>query len=79
MIQVDIPIKYLTFFLEDDAELEHIKKEYGEGRMLTGEVKQRLIQVLTEIVERHRRARASVTEEMVDAFMAVRPLPHMFD
>jgi len=26
MIQVDIPIKYLTFFLEDDAELEHIKK-----------------------------------------------------
>ncbi|WVZ16976.1 tryptophan--tRNA ligase, cytoplasmic-like [Vigna umbellata] len=78
-LEVDIPIKYLTFFLEDDAELEHIKKEYGEGRMLTGEVKQRLIQVLTEIVERHRRARASVTEEMVDAFMAVRPLPHMFD
>ena len=26
MIQVDIPIKYLSFFLEDDAELEHIKK-----------------------------------------------------
>jgi len=26
MIQVDIPIKYLTFFLEDDAELEHIKE-----------------------------------------------------
>lgn len=25
-IQVDIPIKYLGFFLEDDAELEHIKK-----------------------------------------------------
>jgi len=26
IIQVDIPIKYLSFFLEDDAELEHIKK-----------------------------------------------------
>ncbi|KAJ1439555.1 Tryptophan-tRNA ligase [Sesbania bispinosa] len=62
-LEVDIPIKYLSFFLEDDAELEHIKKEYGSGRMLTGEVKQRLIQVLTELVERHRRARASVTEE----------------
>ena len=24
--QVDIPVKYLSFFLEDDAELEHIKK-----------------------------------------------------
>ncbi|XP_028808788.1 tryptophan--tRNA ligase, cytoplasmic [Neltuma alba] len=78
-LEVDIPIKYLTFFLEDDAELEHMKKEYGAGRLLTGEVKQRLIEVLTELVERHRRARAAVTEEMVDAFMAVRPLPHMFD
>ncbi|XP_054779837.1 tryptophan--tRNA ligase, cytoplasmic [Prosopis cineraria] len=78
-LEVDIPIKYLTFFLEDDAELEHVKKEYGAGRLLTGEVKQRLIEVLTEMVERHRRARAAVTEEMVDAFMAVRPLPHMFD
>ncbi|GAU20971.1 hypothetical protein TSUD_201200 [Trifolium subterraneum] len=78
-LEVDIPIKYLSFFLEDDAELEHIKKEYGAGRMLTGEVKQRLVQVLTEVVDRHRTARANVTEEMVDAFMAVRPLPHMFD
>ncbi|KAJ7973594.1 Tryptophan--tRNA ligase, cytoplasmic [Quillaja saponaria] len=78
-LEVDIPVKYLSFFLEGDNELEHIKKEYGAGRMLTGEVKQRLTQVLTELVERHRRARAAVTEEMVDAFMAIRPLPHMFD
>ncbi|KAE9589809.1 putative tryptophan--tRNA ligase [Lupinus albus] len=78
-LEVDIPIKYLSFFLDDDVELEHMKKEYGAGRMLTGEVKQRLVEVLTELVERHRRARASVTDEMVDAFMAVRPLPHMFD
>ncbi|XP_057457480.1 tryptophan--tRNA ligase, cytoplasmic [Lotus japonicus] len=78
-LEVDIPIKYLSFFLEDDDELEHIKKEYGAGRMLTGEVKQRLVEVLTALVERHCRARAAVTEEMVDAFMAVRPLPHMFD
>ncbi|KAL8499510.1 hypothetical protein ACS0TY_022452 [Phlomoides rotata] len=77
-LEVDIPIKYLGFFLEDDAELEHIRTEYGAGRMLTGEVKKRLIEVLTEIVERHRRARAAVTDEMVDAFMAVRPLPNMF-
>ncbi|KAJ4825021.1 hypothetical protein Tsubulata_023197 [Turnera subulata] len=31
------------------------------------------------MVERHRLARANVTEEMVDAFMKVRPLPIMFD
>lgn len=78
-LKEDIPFQYLSFFLEDDAELEHIKKEYGEGRMLTGTVKNRLTQVVIEIVERHRRARAAVTEEMVDAFMAVRPLPYMFE
>ncbi|KAI9180016.1 hypothetical protein LWI28_000293 [Acer negundo] len=39
-------------------------EEYGEGRMLTGEVKQRLTEVLTEVVERHQRARAAVTEEL---------------
>ncbi|KAL3498156.1 hypothetical protein ACH5RR_040888 [Cinchona calisaya] len=64
-IEVDIPIKYLGFFLDDDAELEHISTEYGAGRMLTGEVKKRLIEVLTELVERHRRARAAVTDERI--------------
>lgn len=32
--------------------------------MLTGEVKKRLIGVLTELVERHQRARAAVTDEV---------------
>ncbi|RRT56396.1 hypothetical protein B296_00019303 [Ensete ventricosum] len=63
-LQVDIPVKYLGFFLEDDAELDHIKKEYGAGRMLTGEVKKRLVEVLSELVERHRMARALVTDEV---------------
>ncbi|KAL8146436.1 tryptophan--tRNA ligase, cytoplasmic [Apium graveolens] len=77
-LEVDIPFKYLGFFLDDDDELENIRTEYGAGRMLTGDVKKRLTEVLTDIVERHREARAAVTDEMVDAFMAVRPLPNMF-
>ncbi|KAK3145767.1 hypothetical protein QOZ80_3BG0257170 [Eleusine coracana subsp. coracana] len=77
-LDVDVPIKYLNFFLEDDDELERIKTEYKEGRMLTGEVKQRLIKVLSGMVARHQRARAQVTDEMVDVFMAARPLPKMF-
>lgn len=39
-----------------------------------GEVKAELIRLLTDIVARHQAARAQVTEEMVDAFMAVRPM-----
>ncbi|KAH0649401.1 hypothetical protein KY285_034649 [Solanum tuberosum] len=78
-LEVDIPFKYLGFFLDDDAELEHIREEYGSGHMLTGEIKKRLVEVLTDLVETHRRARAAVTDEMVDAFMAVRPLPNMYN
>ncbi|KAI3919151.1 hypothetical protein MKW92_031690 [Papaver armeniacum] len=78
-LKTDIPFKYLQFFLDDDAELEHVEKEYGSGKMLSGEIKNRVIKVLTQLVEKHRKARAAVTEAMVDAFMAVRPLPNMFD
>jgi tryptophanyl-tRNA synthetase len=67
----------VELLLEDDDELENIK-EYREGKLLTGEVKQILIKVLSEMVERHKRDRALVTEEMVDAFMVRRPLPNMF-
>ncbi|KAM1126203.1 hypothetical protein ACFX2B_040913 [Malus domestica] len=77
-LEVDISFKYLSFCLDYDDKLEDIRKEYGSWCMLTGEVKQLLVEVLTEMVERHRRARAAVTDEMVDAFMAVRPLVHVF-
>jgi tryptophanyl-tRNA synthetase len=39
-----------------------------------GEVKAELITLLTDIVARHQKARAQVTEDVVDAFMAVRPM-----
>ncbi|KAG2439245.1 hypothetical protein HXX76_004606 [Chlamydomonas incerta] len=73
-LAVDVPWKYLNFFMEDDAKLGRIGEEYGSGRMLTGEIKKELITVLTDMVSRHQRARAQVTEEVVDAFMAVRPM-----
>jgi tryptophanyl-tRNA synthetase len=55
-----------------------MNQEYKEGRMLAKEVKDRLVDVLYESVSRHQRVRAQVTEDMVDAFMAPRPLPNMF-
>ena len=43
-------------------------------RVPAGEVKAELVQVLTDMVSRHQCARAQVTEDIVDAFMAVRPM-----
>jgi hypothetical protein len=136
-LDVDVPWKYLNFFLDDDAKLQTIGREYGAGRMFTGEVKKELIQVsagvcsqclarfvirsarfgillvnhlintmdalavlmlaqafrqcvvttlvsnfllqvVSDIVQRHQAARARVTDDVVDAFMAVRSMPHLF-
>eukprot|EP01023_Acetabularia_acetabulum_P054022 TRINITY_DN6065_c0_g1_i1.p1 TRINITY_DN6065_c0_g1~~TRINITY_DN6065_c0_g1_i1.p1 ORF type:complete len:391 (-),score=53.39 TRINITY_DN6065_c0_g1_i1:98-1270(-) len=77
-ISVDVSIKYLSFFMDDDAKLEQIKQDYQSGKMLTGEVKQELIQVLQDLVGRHQCARKLVSDEVVQAFMQPRDMPLLF-
>ena len=77
-LDVDVSWKWLNFFMEDDSKLEDIGKEYSSGRMLTGEIKAVLIDVLVDIVERHKAARAAVTDDIVDAFMSPRHMEGMF-
>ena len=72
--EVDISYQYLTFFMEDDARLEQIRKDYTSGAMLTGELKQELVNVLTPIVTAHQENRKTVTDEVVQQFMTPRPL-----
>ena len=49
-LEVDVSIQYLRFFLEDDAELQEIEQRYKNGDLLTGEVKARLIEVLSSSI-----------------------------
>jgi tryptophanyl-tRNA synthetase len=44
-LDVDVPWKWLQFFMEDDAKLASIGAEYGSGRMATSEIKAELINV----------------------------------
>eukprot|EP00457_Paulinella_chromatophora_P008275 gb/GEZN01008306.1/.p1 GENE.gb/GEZN01008306.1/~~gb/GEZN01008306.1/.p1 ORF type:complete len:407 (+),score=50.09 gb/GEZN01008306.1/:26-1246(+) len=69
---VDVPYNWLTFFLEDDEKLEWIRKEYSTGRMLTGDIKKILIDVLTPIIVAQQKRRAEVTPAVVKTFMALR-------
>ena len=38
-LTIDVCYKYLTYFMEDDNELNKITKEYSCGKMSTGEIK----------------------------------------
>ncbi|KAK2759919.1 hypothetical protein FQN54_002655 [Arachnomyces sp. PD_36] len=72
----DVPFQYLTFFLEDDEELERIKKAYESGEMLTGEIKGLCIAELQKYVLGFQERRAAVTEEIREEYMRPRELTY---
>lgn len=51
--EIDVPFQWLIYFMEDDAELLHIKEEYEAGRMLTGELKKICINMVTNVALDH--------------------------
>lgn len=53
-----------------------IGADYKAGRLLTGEVKGRLVEVIQSMVAEHQGRRVGVTDEVVKNFMAVRPLKY---
>lgn len=73
-IDVDVSYQYLRFFLEDDEKLEEIKQKYSKGEMLTGEIKQILIECLNQFLKEWQERRAKVTDEDVKLFMEQRKL-----
>lgn len=70
----DVSYQYLTFFLEDDEELERIRVAYTKGEMLTGELKARCIAELQAYVKGFQERRALVTDEVVADFFALKKL-----
>ncbi|KAF7359234.1 Tryptophanyl-trna synthetase [Mycena sanguinolenta] len=67
--EVDVAYQYLTFFLEDDEELERLGVEYRAGRLLTGQLKAKCIELLQKFVGEFQERKAKVTEADIDAFM----------
>lgn len=72
-VAVDISFQYLRFFLDDDKEVERIGHDYAAGRLLTGEVKARCIEVLQTFVASFQARRAAVTDELLDQFTRMPP------
>jgi len=75
---VDISYQYLSFFEQDDAKLESIRKAYSSGEMLTGELKKELISILQRIVGEHQERRAAISDEIVLEYMTPRKLNFNF-
>jgi len=71
---VDVPFQYLTYFLDDDAEIERLRAAYKSGEMLTGEMKQYCIRIMQEYVEDFQTKRKQVTPDVLKEYMTPRRL-----
>jgi len=55
---IDVPFQWLYMFFEpDDKRIEEIRSEYKSGRMLTGDLKDLLIEKVTKFLGEHRERR----------------------
>lgn len=56
--EVDVSFQWLKFFFEpDDSKLKKIEDDYRSGKMLTGELKEILIEKINDFLENHRAKR----------------------
>lgn len=72
--KVDVAFQYLTFFLEDDDELERIRVAYEQGEMESGEMKMRCTKTVQAYVAEFRERRAKVSDAVREEFMRPRQL-----
>ncbi len=65
--KVDIPYHMLFYMFEpDDKKLAKIRQDYESGKMLTGELKQILVEKLTAFLEKHQEARKKAKDSVSD-------------
>ena len=60
--------------MESDEELAEIGEAYGSGKMLTGEIKAKLVDECQKFVADYAAKRALVTDADVELFMSQRPI-----
>ncbi|MCY0883357.1 MAG: tryptophan--tRNA ligase, partial [Acidianus infernus] len=66
--EIDVSFQWLyMFFEEDDNKIKKIEEDYRSGKMLTGELKQILIDKLNKFFEEHR-AKREEAKELVNTF-----------
>ena len=65
---IDTAYQWLTFFEPDDKKLQRIRNEYVSGKLLSGELKQILVDTLNAFLKEHQ-AKRKKAEKQVEMFM----------
>jgi tryptophanyl-tRNA synthetase len=64
---IDVSFQWLkTLFEEDDSKIKKIEEDYRSGKLLTGELKDILIEKLVKFLQEHQRRREEAKEKVKD-------------
>ncbi|KAJ1900106.1 tryptophan--tRNA ligase [Coemansia sp. S17] len=66
---IDIPYKYLTYFVDDDQEIADLAVSYRKGEITSGEMKKRCIEVLQDFIGSFQERERAITDDDVKNFM----------
>jgi tryptophanyl-tRNA synthetase len=61
---IDMAYQWLTYFEPDDKKLLEIKKRYESGELLSGELKQILVDTLVPIIHEHQKRREHARKDL---------------
>jgi tryptophanyl-tRNA synthetase len=67
-VAIDISYQYLTFLFESDEELEQIAKDYSNGELLSGQLKTKVAELISQVVRQHQEAKSNITDEILSEF-----------
>lgn len=67
-ISVDIAYQYLTFFMDDDTELENIARKYTTGEMTSGEIKEIAGDIVANVIAEHQLRHKQVTDDVLKEY-----------
>ena len=69
-IQIDVCYQYLTFFLESDDELARIAKQYTDGTMGSGQIKDLTARLISDLIKDHQKALGQIDGSVLDQFFS---------
>ena len=61
---IDVSYQWLTFFEEDDKKLAKLYQDYKSGKLLTGELKEILIEKLSKFLKEHQKNREKAKKSL---------------
>lgn len=67
-LHVDVAYQYLLYFCDDEERMKNIAHDYRSGKMLTGEIKKILIEIITKFVKEHQMRKDMLSTDTIKLF-----------